>query len=57
MKRRVKALLLTVRGIGPAVELTHFMFIRLEHECPVNLPLDTARRALVRHRDQSTTFT
>jgi len=50
MKRGVRALSLTVRGIGPAVELTYFMFIsdiHLRHECPVNLPLDTAHRALV----------
>jgi hypothetical protein len=59
MKRGVRALSLTVRGIGPAVELTYSMFIsdiRLRHECPVNLPLDTARHALVHHRDQFTAF-
>lgn len=58
MKRGVSALSLTVRGIGPAVELTHSIFIsdiHLRHEQPVNLPLGTARHALV-HRDQSTTF-
>jgi hypothetical protein len=59
MKREIRALSLTVRGIGPAVELIYSMFIsdiRLWHECTVNLPLDTARHALVHHPNQSTTF-
>lgn len=58
-EERVRALSLTVRGIGPAVELTYSMFVsdtRLRHECPVNLPLDTARHALVHHRDQFMAF-
>jgi hypothetical protein len=58
-KERGRALSLTVRGIGPAVELTYSMFIsdiRVGYEWPVNLPLDTARHALVHHRDQFTTF-
>jgi len=42
-------ILLTVRGIGPPVELTHSIFVsdnRHRHGRPVNVPPDTARHAL-----------
>ena len=47
--KRRRIISLTVRGIGPAVELTRFMFISITHRrhgCLINLPPDTTRRAL-----------
>lgn len=55
-KRGRQLISLTVRGIGPAVELINSTFIRIT--CPthghlMNLPPDTARRALYTSRINS----